>query len=184
MKGTRARPRFGITREQERLLDRRLREAVKQQPEIRILRELLLGIGGFQLVAPPGLDSDVPLLIDAGFIMVGPVQCEAMGDSKCHQNIAKLWTQKHQGIIGIGTGYALSDDGLWRQHSWGLGREGILETTRERTTYFGVLLQGGDADSFAESNPVEMQRAVSHAVNTSPEERRISRSTGHRPESS
>jgi hypothetical protein len=55
-------------------------------------------------------------------------------------------------MVGIGTGYALSADGLWRQHSWGVRRQGILETTAPREKYFGILLQGSSADSFAEAN--------------------------------
>lgn len=142
-----------MTKQQERLLRRRLREAAEQQPEIEILRELLLDIGGIQLVAPPRPDSVLSLLIDSGFVMAGPVRCEIMDDSACHENVARVWSVKQHGIVGIGTGYALSeDDGLWRAHSWGLLREGVLETTVERTKYFGILLQGADADLFTQSN--------------------------------
>ena len=141
-----------MTEMQERLLDRRLRAAIEEQPEIENLRTLLLAVGGIQLVAPPRSDPTVPYLIKAGFVMAGPVHCEIMEDSQCHQNAAIAWARKESGVVGIGTGYALSDDGLWRQHSWGVLREGILETTAPRIKYFGILLQGCDADSFAESN--------------------------------
>ena len=110
---------------QERLLKTRLRVAIEQQPQIQQLRKVLLGLGGIQLVAPPQADPALSLLIEAGF-----------------------------GMVGIGTGYALSGDGLWRQHSWGLRREGILETTVERAKYFGVLPQRDDAESFAQANRV------------------------------
>ena len=53
---------IGMTKEQERLLHRRLREAIKEQPEILILRALLLQFGDVQLVAPPRSDPAVPLL--------------------------------------------------------------------------------------------------------------------------
>jgi hypothetical protein len=66
--------------------------------------------------------------------------------------VAEIWAERPHELVGIGTGYSLSDDGLWRQHSWGLRREGILETTVSRVKYFGVLLQHGDADSFAMAN--------------------------------
>jgi hypothetical protein len=138
--------------EQKRLLDRRLRQALEQQPEIRVLRRTLLDIGGIELVAPPWPDVDVPLLIKVGFVMAGPVHCEARGKSACHENVSRLWISKRPEVAGIGTGYALSGDRLWRQHSWLTLREGILETTRERAIYFGILLQGPPADSFAESN--------------------------------
>ena len=75
-----------------------------------------------------------------------------MKSSSCHRNVAAVWTKKKFGIVGIATGYALSDDGLWRQHSWGILRDGVLETTEKRLKYFGVVLQGERADFFAFSN--------------------------------
>ncbi len=48
-----------------------------------------------------------------------PVIYRPMEPSRCHRNVARLWTEKKKGsrLVGIGTGYALSDDGLWRRHS-------------------------------------------------------------------
>ncbi len=155
-----------MTEKQERLLNRRLREAVSQQPEIENLRQVLLELGGIQLVAPPRHDPAVPLLIDAGFVMAGAVQCIDMGKSRCHLNVARVWAKRQQNVVGIGTGYALSADGLWRQHSWAVLREGILETTVARSKYFGLLLQGGDADLFSESNIEEAAPLGSPCVNT------------------
>jgi hypothetical protein len=141
-----------MTEEQKRFLDRRFREAAGHQPDLVVLRGLLLGLGGVHLVAPPGPDPDLPLVIDAGFVMAGPVARRTMKKSECHRNVAEIWAKKHHGLVGIGTGYSLSDDGLWRQHSWGLRREGILETTVSRAKYFGALLQHGAADLFAIAN--------------------------------
>lgn len=141
-----------MTEERKRLLDNRLREAIARQPKIRTLRKLLLEIGGAELVAPPAPDSNVPLLIDSGFIMAGPVRHKVMRAGSCHRSVSRVWRRKRSGIVGVGTGYALSEDGLWRQHSWGVQREGILETTVPRSKYFGLLLQGADADWFAASN--------------------------------
>ena len=60
-----------VTKEQRKLLRRRLRVAIDQQPEIKMLRAMLLGIGGVELVAPSGFDSDVPRLIGSGLEMAG-----------------------------------------------------------------------------------------------------------------
>ncbi len=141
-----------MTKQQHSILDRRFREALEQQPDLEVLRGLLLGLGGTDMVAPPIQDVDMSSLIDAGFVMAGPVVRRAMKKSECHRNIAEIWAEKRHGLVGIGTGYSLADDGLWRQHSWGVLREGILETTELRVKYFGVLLQHGDADSFAMAN--------------------------------
>ena len=81
-----------------------------------------------------------------------------MKSSSCHQNVALIWTRKQFGIIGIAIGYALSDDGLWRQHTWGVLRDGVLETTETRLKYFGIVLQGEKADFFAFSNSSERRR--------------------------
>jgi hypothetical protein len=138
---------------QKKFLQERLRTAVAGQPDLKRLKPLLLRLGGEFLVAPPKPDSDILALADAGFVMAGPITLKIMRSSMCHQNIAAAWKSRRFGIVGIGTGYALSSDGLWRQHSWGLLREGLLETTVAREKYFGVLLQGPKADWFAESNP-------------------------------
>jgi len=140
-----------ISDERGQLLRRRLREAVKQQPKIRILRRLLLDLGGVEIVAPPAADTVLGLLIEQGFVMSGPVKRKPMTDSACHDNVSRLWMLKKREIVGIGTGYALSGDGLWRQHSWGIHRDGIVETTVPREKYFGILLQGARAKCFAES---------------------------------
>jgi hypothetical protein len=141
-----------ITKEQKRFLDRRFREAAERQPDLEVLRELLLGLGGLHLVAPVSADAALPRLIETGFVMAGPIVQRAMTKSRCHRNVAEMWAAKWHELIGIGTGYSLSDDGLWREHSWGLRRAGILETTVVRVKYFGIVLQHGAADSFALAN--------------------------------
>jgi len=84
--------------------------------------------------------------------MAGPVRLRLMKSSLCHQNVASVWAKRRFGIVGVATGYVLSEDGLWRQHSWGILRDGILETTEARSKYFGIIFQGDEADFFASSN--------------------------------
>src|SRR5260221_6627468 len=111
---------------QKSLLDKRLREHAKKQPEIVKLKKLLLSIAGKHLVAPEMgnrvYDNDVPRLIESGFIMDYPVTERIMEPNACHLNSAVLLaTDKATGMC---TGYALTDeDGLWRQHSWALRRQ-------------------------------------------------------------
>jgi hypothetical protein len=142
-----------MTEAQRVLLDRRLKAAAEQQPEILTFRNVLLALGGDELVPPPTLDSDVPILLEQGSVMSGFVISRPIEEGRCHENVAELWREKKEGIVGIGVGYALSADGLWRQHSWGVRESGaIIETTAARTQYFGRLLQGTEADDFAEAN--------------------------------
>jgi hypothetical protein len=139
--------------EQKKFLQRRLQTAISAQPDLKRLKTILLRLGGEFLVAPQKPDRDVPALIARGFIMSGPMSLRVMKANSCHQNVASIWRSHRFGIVGVATGYALSDDGLWRQHSWGVLRSGVLETTEERTKYFGILHQGAEADHFAECNP-------------------------------
>ncbi len=141
-----------MTREQKTFLTRRLRDAVRAQPELKRLKLMLLRLGGDFLVAPPKLDPDVSALLVSGFTIGGPVMVKPMKSSSCHQNVATLWRSRKFGLVGIATGYALSEDGLWRQHSWGVLRDGVLETTEVRLKYFGIVLQGKSADRFTEHN--------------------------------
>jgi len=142
----------GMTEEQQRLLSRRLQEATQQQPEIMTLRALLLARGGMELVAPPTLDADMGKLIEEGSDMVYSVVFNLLDEGRCHENAAELWSEGKECLSGIGTGYALSADGLWRRHSWIVRPGEIVETTEERVKYFGRLLEGADADAFAEDN--------------------------------
>jgi hypothetical protein len=142
-----------MTPENKKFLSRRLREAVSKQPELKQLKTLLLRLGGDFIVAPPRTpDQDVSSLLESGFVTSGPITLKVMKSSSCHQNVAAVWTKRRFGIVGIATGYALSEDGLWRQHSWGILGEGVLETTEARVKYFGIVLQGKKADFFAFSN--------------------------------
>jgi hypothetical protein len=141
-----------MTPDQKTFLEGRFRKAIVEQPELKQLKSLLLKIGGDFIVAPPKEDPEVPRLLRAGFLMSGPILLKPMKASMCHQNISAVWTKGRKGLIGIATGYALSEDGLWRQHTWGVMRDGVLESTEERLKYFGLLLQDSAADHFASCN--------------------------------
>lgn len=73
--------------------------------------------------------------------------------SDCHRNCSILWKQ-NDNRLKLCPGYALSGDGLWRQHTWcwdvneyGNGR--VVETTEKRKAYFGVELSAAQAARFA-----------------------------------
>src|SRR5271166_4516350 len=117
------------------MLNQRVQEVSREEPEVLTLRQKLLGLGGAEIVALPplthGLDHFVPSLAELGTVTEGTVTHKDMEPNNCHLNAAKLWKErkKGSGLIGIGTGYALSDDGLWRGHSWALTTKGgIIET--------------------------------------------------------
>ena len=130
------------------VIDRRLKEHAKVQPEIRELKKILLQLGGCHVEAPLGPEPDMTSLVRSGFVVQGQVLLKLMDPNACHLNASKLWVQHKHGIVAIGTGYALSD-GVWRQHSWGVRREGLIETTGIREKYFGIVLWDRLADCFA-----------------------------------
>lgn len=68
--------------------------------------------------------------------------------SNCHVNAVTLWRSGE--AVAIGTGYALSDDQLWREHSWAWDRDGyLIETTEPRNRYYGLRMDGPRAERFA-----------------------------------
>ena len=126
----------------------RFAQAVVRQPGLAILRARLLEIGGEELVARD--EPDLKSILSQGKHMDEPVVLTPMLDSACHENVSALWAKG--ALAGIATGYALSEDGLWRQHSWGVSDAGIVETTEVRECYFGATLSMPQADVFATSN--------------------------------
>lgn len=99
----------------------------------------LLAHGGSLVVPPLGPEADLEKLLTSGAPIDLPVRAVPGEPSKCHHNVAVLWLDGT--VASIGTGYALSEDGLWRQHSWGLTAVGeLVETTAERRAYVGVAL--------------------------------------------
>jgi hypothetical protein len=106
------------------------------------LSRLLLSMDGNKVVIPFDEKPISKLLIEQGrLVEVSRVDLKIGGRSACHRNSARYWN-KHKQRTLIGTGYALSEDGLWRRHSWCQSKGGsvVIETTVERKVYFGVLL--------------------------------------------
>ncbi len=71
-----------------------------------------------------------------------------MQPSRCHTNslILHLMSPKH---IRVATGYALTkSDGLWRQHSWAIDGNKIVETTISRLSYWGIELTDDEIRHF------------------------------------
>jgi hypothetical protein len=90
-------------------------------------------------------------LIDFGIVFGGPVVLPHGSRVRQERNLARIWGRRLYGIVGIGVGYALTDDDLWREHCFGILREGVLDTASPKRKYFGLLLIGQAADEFAET---------------------------------
>lgn len=157
-----------LTDEQKCLFTRRITQADQEQPGYRRLwrqlETLLLKYGGIGVVPPLSPEPRIEALIDhlSGHRPYTPSEAGYIpGEANsCHTNAAVLWLNatsedSRHTVNRIGTGYALSEDGLWRQHSWAQAGEFLVETTVERSAYAGVTLTGLDAARFAAENAPE-----------------------------
>ncbi len=138
-------------------LEKRFDEAETNQPSLKMLRDRLLGLRGAMIVAPRTYDADLDLLLERGTLFDATTAAVVGGRaSDCHANVSRMWIMHAEAneakSITIVTGYALSEDGLWRQHSWALDTEGVVETTELRLLYFGVALGPEHAARFAAAN--------------------------------
>lgn len=116
------------------------------------LEQRLIALGGICLVYRH--EPDLELLLRRGKAFSEPVELVSGEPHQCHLNVAQFW-REHREDCAIVTGYALSEDGLWRQHSWlrqedlATGQSHLLETTISRVAYFGVVLTETEAEKFA-----------------------------------
>jgi len=113
------------------------------------LKNKLLYFGGDDVEL--GLDTDeelVRMLKDGVLFDVDVVNLKG-GFGLCHRNVADKYKRFSSGGFKIVTGYALSN-GIWFQHSWGLGSTGkIMETTGNKyDMYYGYILNEEESDEF------------------------------------
>lgn len=118
-------------------------------PEFRPLKEKLLTIGGWG-VCVPAIEEDLHALLKRGQRFPGRSRSLKGVPCGCHANTAALYERLEDGKIV--TGYALSRDGMWRQHSWLWLYGRVIETTVKRISYFGVILNEVEADRFVLAN--------------------------------
>lgn len=127
--------------------------------EYEPLKRKLLSLGGEAAVIRH--EPDVEKILKRGTLFHGEgVRIHQGNNCRCHENAAKNFAQFG---YGIATGYALSIDGAWRQHSWNIdiGEGSPIETTEPRVAYFGFILNEAECRQFAEENPeTEMVRSV------------------------
>lgn len=101
------------------------------------------------MVPPLQRDPLLDDLLGRGALFDATISRRKMAVSKRHENVVELW--RCNDITGIATGYALFDeDGLWREHTWGVQDDGTLvETTVMFEGYFGYELTPTESEQFA-----------------------------------
>ncbi|VBB17637.1 hypothetical protein YASMINEVIRUS_100 [Yasminevirus sp. GU-2018] len=91
---------------------------------------------GTHVVAFPSNDAvDSLLRVNTVCVPDEKTQLKKMTRSACHDNCYKLYKKDRSNKVY--TGYALSADGLWRNHSWIIKDGSIIETTEKRVLYLG-----------------------------------------------
>lgn len=115
------------------------------------LRDLLLSFGGEE-VCLPVYEQDLVNIIERGQLWRGDRITMMRGrPSQCHRNSAYCWDANKTRAV-LCTGYGLSEDGLWRQHSWCIHikprKNRVVETTVERVAYFGFAMTTEEATEF------------------------------------
>lgn len=149
----------------------------KEMDKAVLLRNKLLTFGGN--IACMGLsDMHYDAIMERGQYWYGG-DCVSVWDEipkSCHYNSCVIW-KMDKNRLRIATGYALSEDGCWRKHSWiveplsmtlrvhKLQRDehaicamiepremtySVCETTTQRIAYFGAILTPEECETFCE----------------------------------
>lgn len=106
---------------------------------------------GTCLVFMHGIFVSWAQLRDAPMVVPTQLRVRPGEVGRCHDNVLRL-LKAHQ-LDSAWAGFALSEDGRWRFHSWGLSADGvIIETTLRRLVYWGVPYET-DADEIVVFSP-------------------------------
>ena len=140
------------TPEQIDALDERARAQAAEDARYGVLYDGLLSIGGVGVV--PSEEPDLDKLLERGYLRdARGVRMKKGRPVQCHGNAARIWEMNRNWAV-IVTGWALTADGLWRQHSWVKDRrdDRLFETTTKRELYFGFDLEPAEAVIFYLNN--------------------------------
>jgi len=149
-----------MDKEQAKFLKAREAQAIKGQKGLKALRDRLVKMGGkFACLGGEFMfEEDLEKIMARGLLMKGgprggkPIMARG-NPCQCHSNSAACW-EANQKELFLCTGYALSDDGIWRQHSWCWHSRlrKVVETTELRVAYFGIRMCPSEADAFLYEN--------------------------------
>jgi len=136
----------------EELIEERLDKKDRAGHQVLVDRLLSLGGSGVAIL----FEEDLEKLLSRGTVCKGTKSRMKKGKPcRCHQNSAALW-RENKDRIRIVTGWALSRDGIWRQHSWAVdllvnwdssGYQ-IIETTERRLVYYGFVMDSDECHEF------------------------------------
>jgi len=118
------------------------------------LKDKLLSFAGEETCfAFPETDEDITKMLERGQIWYADKTNRIQGSvNQCHTNSVAYWLQ-NKNTVRIATGYALSIDGMWRQHTWCVydrnnQKYRIVETTEPRVLYYGYVMTDEESNDF------------------------------------
>lgn len=122
-----------------------------------LLKDRLLYIGGEEVCLTH--DEDIDNILSHGELIKSTKSRIIKGaPCRCHTNAGLLYDSEPN-RFRVATGWALSEDGLWRQHSWAIDlialkekRKYLIETTVKRLAYFGFTLTEKQCDQWVYNN--------------------------------
>jgi hypothetical protein len=123
-----------------------------KSPQFSIIQKKLESEFPGSIVATVAYDEDTDNYIKRGIIFnyskVLKIRCDKNLTSQCHYISTQF--QKINPTLKIATGYALSKDGIWRQHTWVWDNINyiIYEPTEKRIEYFGFIMNKKEANKF------------------------------------
>lgn len=121
------------------------------------LKQKLLKIAGWAVIIPETNQPDIEEYFTRGKKSSGKSVLRMGLPCQCHYNSSLLWLKSKE-KIKICTGFALSNDGVWRVHSWGLEKNKIIETTEKRLLYYGYILSRIESAFFVQINGVDLAK--------------------------
>jgi len=123
----------------------------KSKPKYMSLRDKLLSIGGEEVCLC--YESDLDEIFERGQFFKGKSKMIKGRPCRCHTNVGYLFDE-HPNVFRVATGWALSEDGVWRQHSWAINitNNTLIETTVKRKAYYGFILNEKECCEWVENN--------------------------------
>lgn len=149
----------------EQFLERKFKRFLKIDPRYKDLRDKLFSLGGTAFV--PISDPHLEKILECGKVFKdkNPIRwiCKTAKEeqksglrcysSDCHTNIAYDYVRFCGQGFKIATGWALAYfDGDWRQHSWGIWKGHVVESTVLRRMYYGYVLSPEESVEFVFNN--------------------------------
>lgn len=133
---------------------KRLMAEIPNYLKILQLRDRLLKIGGEEVCMPFG-EEDIDNILKYGQLWTNTPKLMEGDPSQCHYNSCCLWNRNRTDTL-IATGYGLSEDGMWRQHSWVIHMKTsgnrVIETTVPRIAYYGYVMNNKMCQEFYNNN--------------------------------